>query len=196
MRTLSPRQPGSPDQLTEHRLDDVALRPGQVRIATAAVGATTIAIDRSGALPRGAADHVIGVDGVAAAVRQLTAGRGADLALDLVGGKLTGELLGALRWEGRLVTTGFASGEIPAISLVDVLLGNVSVIGEDIAGYAFRDPTTVRVALQAFLRWYAEGQLAPRTPTAHTFDATSAGQALASMADGSAPGKHALSLGT
>lgn len=159
-----------------------------------AAGATTIAVDRSGSLPHEAADHVIASDGVAAAVRELTDGRGADVALDLVGADLTLELLHGLAWEGRLVTTGFASGVIPDLSLLEVLVANVAVIGEDIAGYAYRDPATVRDALRQCLGWWADGRLDPRTPTPHPFGAASASQALASIADGSARGKQVLSL--
>ncbi|GAA4978863.1 hypothetical protein GCM10023334_106530 [Nonomuraea thailandensis] len=94
-----------------------------------AVGARVIAVDRSGTLTPAAADHVLPPEGLADAVRSLTGQRGADLVLDLVGGDLTRELIAALAWEGRLVTTGFASGAIPAVSLLDVLVGNIAIIG-------------------------------------------------------------------
>ncbi|TDB78142.1 zinc-binding dehydrogenase [Micromonospora sp. KC723] len=85
-------------------------------------GARVVAVDRSGTLPPPAADHIVPPDGLAESVRRLTDGRGADIALDLVGGDLTAELLNGLSWEGRLVTTGFASGDIPSINLLDVLV--------------------------------------------------------------------------
>lgn len=158
-----------------------------------AIGAITIAVDRSGT-PAAGADHAIPTSDVAAAVQDLTGGRGADLALDLVGGDLTAELLRSLAWEGRLVSTGFASGAIPTVSLLDVLVGNVAVIGEDIAGYAARDPATIRRALMHCLHWYVAGLLTPRTPTAHPFLDHAASGALTAIADGTAGGKHALSV--
>ncbi|MFE3449799.1 NADPH:quinone oxidoreductase family protein [Nonomuraea sp. NPDC059194] len=157
-----------------------------------AAGARVIAVDRSGTLPPTAADHVLPPTGLARAMRELTGGRGADLALDLVGGALTAELLDGLAWEGRLVTTGFASGSIPEVSLLDVLVRNVAIIGEDIAGYASRDITTAVLALEQCLSWYAEGLVTPRTPVRHPV--TDLAAALGSIADGTARHKLAVDL--
>ncbi|KAB2350270.1 NADPH:quinone oxidoreductase family protein [Actinomadura rudentiformis] len=157
-----------------------------------AVGAQVIAVDRAGTLPPTAADHVLPPKNLAQGIRDLTGGRGADLALDLVGGDLTAELLDGLAWEGRLVTTGFASGTIPTISLLDVLVRNITITGEDIAGYASRDIATAMRALRQCLDWYADGLLVPRTPIAQPF--TQAAAALSSIADGTARHKLALDL--
>lgn len=157
-----------------------------------AVGARVIAVDRSGTLPSAAADHVLPPVNLGAAIREVTGGRGADLALDLVGGDLTGELIRGLAWEGRLVTTGFASGAIPSVSLLDVLVANISILGEDIAGYAARDITTAMHALRQCLEWYGEGLIVPRVPVTHDF--AHAAAALASIADGTAAHKLALDL--
>lgn len=159
-----------------------------------AAGATTIAVDRNGTLPTDVADLIVPIDDVTNAVDDVTDGKGSDLVLDLVGGDLTSELLRTLKWEGRLVTTGFASGIVPTLSLLEILVANVSVIGEDIAGYAYRDPAVVRDALSECLAWLAEGHLSPRDSTAHAFDLLTARETLQSMADGSAAGKHALLL--
>ncbi|MFI0446860.1 NADPH:quinone oxidoreductase family protein [Actinomadura sp. 6N118] len=157
-----------------------------------ASGAQVIAVDRSGTLPPTAADHILPPKNLAQGIRDLTDGRGADLALDLVGGDLTVELLDSLAWEGRLVTTGFASGTIPTVSLLDVLVRNVTILGEDIAGYASRDIATAMLALQQCLEWYAKGLLAPRTPIARPF--ADAAAALGTIADGTARHKLALDL--
>lgn len=159
-----------------------------------ASGARVIAVDRSGTLPPTAADHILSPKNLTQGIRDLTDGRGADLALDLVGGDLTVELLNSLAWEGRLVTTGFASGTIPTVSLLDVLVRNIAIIGEDIAGYASRDIATAMLALQQCLEWYANGLLAPRTPIARPF--ADAAAALGAIADGTARHKLALDLRT
>ncbi|MER7000232.1 NADPH:quinone oxidoreductase family protein [Streptomyces sp. NPDC000410] len=157
-----------------------------------AAGARVIAVDRSGALPPTAADHVLRPPGLARVVRELTGGRGADLALDLVGGAVTTELLDALAWEGRLVTTGFASGSVPEVSLLDVLVRNIAIVGEDVAGYAARDIATATLALHQCLSWYGEGLLAPRRPVRHSVAGLAA--ALGSIADGTALHKLAVDL--
>ncbi|MFI6300053.1 NADPH:quinone oxidoreductase family protein [Nonomuraea sp. NPDC050790] len=157
-----------------------------------AAGARTVAVDRSGTLPQDAADHILPPTDLARSMAELTAGRGADLALDLVGGPLTTHLLNALAWEGRLVTAGFAGGSIPEVSLLDVLVRNIAVIGEDLAGYAAHDIATAVAALERCLTWYREGSVSPRTPFRHPLAALPA--ALASIAEGTAGGKLAIDL--
>lgn len=157
-----------------------------------AAGARVIAVDRSGTLPPSAADHVLPPAGLAHAVRDLTDQRGADLALDLVGGPLTTDLLDCLAWEGRLVTAGFAGGSIPEISLLDVLVRNIAILGEDIAGYASRDIATATLALEQCLSWYGAGLLVPRRPVC--IPITDIAAALGSIADGTAGSKLVIAL--
>ncbi len=54
---------------------------------------------------------------------------GADVVVDPVGGDLSEPALRALRWGGRFVTVGYASGAIPRIPLNLVLLKGVHVVG-------------------------------------------------------------------
>jgi NADPH2:quinone reductase len=54
---------------------------------------------------------------------------GADAVVDPVGGALAEPALRALHWDGRFVTVGYASGEIPRIPLNLVLLKGVQVVG-------------------------------------------------------------------
>ncbi len=59
---------------------------------------------------------------------------GADVVVDPVGGDLAEPALRSLRWGGRFVTVGYASGEIPRIPLNLVLLKGCQVLG-----FQFRD---------------------------------------------------------
>ena len=61
-------------------------------------------------------------------IKQITAG-GADVVIDPVGGPWAEQALRAMRWGGRFVTVGFASGEIPRIPLNLVLLKGPVVTG-------------------------------------------------------------------
>lgn len=124
-------------------------------------------------------------------VRALTGGRGADVVLELVGGERARRALDYLAWEGRLLTVGFAGGEIPDVSLLDVLTRNVSLIGEDIAGYAVRAPEVARRALLDCVRWYEQGDLDPAPVT--TRPLTDAAAALAELAAPAQRGKLVLS---
>jgi NADPH2:quinone reductase len=82
----------------------------------AAKGATAIAVasspeKRALALQAGAA-HAIGYEGMAAAVRDLTAGEGASCVIDGVGRDTFGPALDSLKRRGLLVSFGNASGKV------------------------------------------------------------------------------------
>lgn len=86
-----------------------------------AAGARAIAVastpgKRALALENGAA-HAIGYDGMAAEIRALTDGRGADVVIDGVGKATFGPALDCLRRRGLLVSFGNASGAVSAIDL-------------------------------------------------------------------------------
>jgi len=70
-----------------------------------------------------------------ARVRQITAGHGADVIYDPVGGDIFDQSTRCLAWEGRLLTVGFASGRIPEIAANRILLKNISVIGVEWPSY-------------------------------------------------------------
>ena len=66
---------------------------------------------------------------VAARLRELTGGRGADLVYDPVGGTPARDVLGGVANEGRLLAVGFASGETTHPSSRDILRRNCSIVG-------------------------------------------------------------------
>jgi NADPH2:quinone reductase len=115
----------------------------------------------------------------------------AHVLLDLVGGQLFAQLLDALAWEARVVTAGYSSGEIPTVSLVDVLVRNISILGEDIAGYTVLEPSLVGSALRTLVQWYEQGTLQPRGPVA-VHPLPEASKALQKVVDGTAGGKLVL----
>jgi NADPH2:quinone reductase len=69
-------------------------------------------------------------------IKQATGMVGADVVIDPVGGAYAEEALRAVRWGGRFVTVGFASGEIPRIPLNLVLLKGVIIKGFEIRTFA------------------------------------------------------------
>lgn len=62
-------------------------------------------------------------------VRGMTAGRGADIVLDPVGGDSTGDAIRALAWRGRLLIVGFASGSPAALPANRLLVKAASAHG-------------------------------------------------------------------
>ncbi|MFG2694300.1 NADPH:quinone oxidoreductase family protein [Kitasatospora sp. NPDC048407] len=79
-----------------------------------------------------------------AAVRTATAGRGADVVFDPVGGSAYTGSTKCVAFEGRIVVVGFASGEIPAPPLGHALVKNYSVLGLHWGLYVAKDPAAVR----------------------------------------------------
>jgi NADPH2:quinone reductase len=136
------------------------------------LGATVIAVTRHPTTIGGQADITINYQEGSLTQRLLDAtnGQGVDVILDLVGGDLFAASWSALAWEGRLLTVGFASGQIPQISLAQILIKNGAIIGEDLAAYITRDRGTVRQALTELLSWYKEGKLAPRQPQVYPLE--------------------------
>lgn len=120
------------------------------------------------------------------ALRELLPG-GADVVVDPVGGALSEPSLRALRWGGRFVTVGYASGEIPRIPLNLVLLKGVHVLGFQFRDFAANAPEELRVNEEELMALLAEGRVLPHIGASFPLEDTAA--ALRHVADGKAVGK-------
>ncbi|HZB50532.1 MAG TPA: zinc-binding dehydrogenase, partial [Mycobacteriales bacterium] len=98
---------------------------------------------------------------VAARVRELTGGRGAEVIWDPVGGDVFDASRRCIAFEGRLVVVGFASGRIPEVPAGHVLVKNYSVVGLHWGLYRSQDPAVVQDAHAALCRLYADGRIRP-----------------------------------
>jgi NADPH:quinone reductase len=124
-------------------------------------------------------------------LRELLPG-GADVVIDPVGGDLAEPALRALRFGGRFVTVGYASGVIPRIPLNLVLLKGIQILG-----FQFRDFATNRS--DECRRNDAEllGLLASHRAFPHigaTFGLEDTAAALRWVADGRAVGKVVVTV--
>ncbi len=132
-----------------------------------ALGATVIGTARGAAhlevVKKYGADHVIdtGSEDVRARIKELTAGHGADLIFDPIGGDLFDASLRSLAWGGRILVIGFAGGRIQAIPANLLLVKNVGAIGFYWGSYRKHDPARVRSSFQTLLSWLAEGRINP-----------------------------------
>lgn len=93
-----------------------------------------------------------------------SSGQGVDLVFDTVGGNFFEAAWSALAWEGRFLTVGFVSGQVPQLALHQALRKNGSVIGFELGGYLARDLPLIPHALTTLLSWYEENVLTPRPP--------------------------------
>jgi len=112
---------------------------------------------------------------------------GADVVVDPVGGDLAEPALRAMRWGGRFVTVGYASGAIPRIPLNLVLLKGVHLIGFQLRDFAAHAPDELRRNEQELQDMLIAHRAVPHIGA--TFDLTETAAALRHVADGKAIGK-------
>ena len=86
---------------------------------------------------------------------------GVDVVYDPVGGPAFSAALSACRPEGRLLTIGFASGQVPDIPANHLLVKNLSVMGLYWGGYLTFAPHVLTDSLRTLFQWFAEGGLRP-----------------------------------
>ncbi|OHC62767.1 MAG: NADPH:quinone oxidoreductase [Rhodocyclales bacterium GWA2_65_20] len=108
-------------------------------------------------------------------INELTAGKGADVVYDPVGGPYTEPALRALAWHGRLLVIGFAAGDIPKIPLNLALLKERAIIGVYWGDSTRHDPAGHLANLHQLHEWFAAGTIHPvvseRFPLAEAKDA-------------------------
>ena len=125
-----------------------------------------------------------------AQVYAATAGRGADIILDPLGGAVFEAAVRALAWHGRLVVIGFAAGAIPTIRTNYLLLKNIEISGLQISDYRRRRPKQVARCFAELFGLYEAGKIAPSP--AVLFRLAEAGTALARLRDRRIEGRAVL----
>jgi len=118
--------------------------------------------------------------------------RGADVAVDPVGGDLSEPALRSLRWGGRFVTVGYASGTVPRIPLNLVLLKGCRILGFQFRDFAAHAPEELRHNEAVLLELLAAGRALPHIGA--RFKLPEAAAALRYVADGKAIGKVVLDV--
>jgi len=157
------------------------------RVIAAAGGTEKLAVARS----RGA-DELIDYkeESIRDRVRALTAGKGADVVYDPVGGDAFDQALRAVNWEARMLVIGFAAGRIQAVPANLILVKNISVIGVVWGAQAERDPALISGNLAELLCWWEAGRLKPLV--AKVFPLPEAGAALTAVLSRRYAGKIVL----
>jgi NADPH2:quinone reductase len=145
------------------------------------------------------ADAVIELSGenlretVRTQVHAATAGRGADVILDPLGGDVFDASLRALAWCGRLVVIGFASGRIPEVKANYLLVKNIAVSGLQWSDYRDRVPERVRAAQAVLFELRRAGHIRPHVM--QVFPLSAFADALDLIRQGKVQGKVVLDTG-
>ena len=130
----------------------------------AGLGAEVIAVARGEeklkAAQAAGATHLINSEGgdLRAALKALG---GVDVVYDAVGGAHFMDALRATRPEGRILTIGFASGDIPQIPANHILVKNIDVIGFYWGGYPKFAPEVLHASLSDLMEMYVQGDIHP-----------------------------------
>jgi NADPH:quinone reductase len=130
-------------------------------------------------------------DGWLAAVRDLVGERAVDIVLDPVGSDRMTDSLRSLAPEGRLLVLGFAGGEIPAVKVNRLLLGNTGVLGVASREFFEQRPALVTELWGQLTELWRTRMLADPPVEAYPF--ADARGALRAIADRRALGKVVLS---
>lgn len=188
------------------------LKPGETVVVTGAaggagqaaveigklMGARVIAVasspEKCAVAKAAGADETIAFPGadLKIAVRELTAGQGADVVYDCIGGDASEPLVRALAWQGRFLVVGFASGEIPKIPLNLLLLRGAEIAGVFWGEAIRRQPARHRADMRQVLEWVADGRLHPRIHA--TYPLQQINEALGVLERREATGKVVLTM--
>lgn len=118
---------------------------------------------------------------------------GVDVVYDPVGGAGFDAALRATRPEGRLLTIGFASGQVPQIAANLLLVKNLTVMGLYFGGYLGFAPNRVAASLATLFKWYETGDLKPHISHILPFDDLHTGLDL--LRQRKATGKVVITMG-
>jgi len=125
------------------------------RVIACARGADKLEVAR-----KAGADHLIdaSTEDIRAVCKELG---GVDVVYDPVGGEQFRAAMRACNPEGRILSIGFASGDVPQIPANHLLVKNLSVMGLYWGGYLKFRPEVVTDSLRTLFKWYEEGRIKP-----------------------------------
>jgi NADPH2:quinone reductase len=156
------------------------------RVIACARGADKLEVARAAG-----ADHLIDAktEDIRAACKALG---GVDVVYDPVGGDQFKAAFRACNPEARILSIGFASGEVPQIPANHLLVKNLSVIGLYWGGYLNFRPEVVTDSLATLFKWYAEGRIKPHI--SHVLPLERADEALELLRSRKSTGKVVVTL--
>jgi NADPH2:quinone reductase len=156
------------------------------RVIACARGADKLAVAK-----RAGADHLI--DAATQDIRETCrALGGVDVVYDPVGGDHFKAAFRACNPEARILTIGFASGEVPQIPANHLLVKNISVIGLYWGGYLKFRSEVVTNSLATLFDWYAQGLLRPHV--SHLLPLEQTAEALDLLRQRKSTGKVVITL--
>lgn len=164
-----------------------------------AIGATVIATaggaEKLAVAKAHGADHLVDYrsEDIRDRVKELTAGKGADVVFDPVGGDVFDASLRCIAWSGRILVIGFAAGRVPQVPANILLVKNIAVMGVYWGSYRKHAPERLVEEFRELFGWYEAGRLQPHV--SHKLDLSAAGAAMALLLQRRSTGKVVLTTG-
>ncbi|KAA8610337.1 zinc-binding dehydrogenase [Salipiger aestuarii] len=140
---------------------------------------------------RAGADHLIDATGDDIREAVLALG-GADVVYDAVGGDQFTAAFRSCKPEARILSIGFASGDVPQIKANHLLVKNLTVMGLYWGGYLGFAPKLLTGSLATLFDWYAHGRIRPHV--SHVLPLDRAAEGLALLRDRKSTGKVVIRL--
>lgn len=142
------------------------------------MGATVVACargaDKLQAAKQAGADHLIDASSQDIRTKMKKLG-GADVVYDPVGGDQFTAAFRSCNPEARILTIGFASGDVPQIKANHLLVKNISVLGVYWGGYLSFRPEVLTGSLSQLMEWHSQGRIKPHVSTILPMERTDEG---------------------
>lgn len=133
-------------------------------------------------------------EGFAERLRAANGGKGAELAIDLVGGEHLARSLAALERQGRCVLVGLLAGRRAELDLGAVLSRRLRLVGSVLRARSREEKAELVAAFSEFaLPRYADGRMRPQV--GRVVPLKRVGEAYAALAEGGVEGKVLLTVG-
>lgn len=160
------------------------------------MGATVIACARGPekleVARRAGADHLI--DARSEDIREaVLALGGSDVVYDAVGGAQFDAAFRSCKPEARILTIGFASGEVPQIKANHLLVKNLTVMGLYWGGYLTFKPEILTGSLEKLFDWYDQKRIRPHV--SHVLPLEQVAEGLSLLRDRKSTGKVVIRVG-
>ncbi|MHC2273959.1 NADPH2:quinone reductase [Bradyrhizobium diazoefficiens] len=125
-------------------------------------------------------------------IKSITSGQGIDVGFDNVGGAVFEQMARLMKWGGRLLPIGFASGEIPQVPMNLPLLKNYSIIGVFVGAWAERFSAEAARMNVTLMQLLADGRIRPHIDRILPLE--EAGDAMRAVANRTVQGRIVLKL--
>ncbi|MEY9132395.1 NADPH2:quinone reductase [Bradyrhizobium diazoefficiens] len=125
-------------------------------------------------------------------IKSITSGQGIDVGFDNVGGAVFEQMARLMKWGGRLLPIGFASGEIPQVPMNLPLLKNYSIFGVFVGAWAERFSAEAARMNVTLMQLLADGRIRPHIDRVLPLE--EAGDAMRAVANRTVQGRIVLKI--